>query len=192
MDGLAKPVKKRGEAFGPFAKCVRGRRDGFDEHPDATTERYGEEQQSDVAAEEAYKLREGASPTDLQRENKEDTSGESCGADDFPQRLPRTESGAPPVESAIPTEHRPCARAKARGDGSFAAGFPIAQLKRFILVGFHPDDHFFVDIHFPAAVEAKAKRIVRFGDDQSANGNQRFSRFDLQNHFAAQPIGVSI
>ena len=56
-----------------------------------------------------------------------------------------------------------------RRDWSFVAGFPVAELESFIIVRFHSQNHFFVNIDFPA----KTERIIRFVDDQSTKGNQR-------------------
>jgi hypothetical protein len=40
-----------------------------------------------------------------------------------------------------------------------------------IIVRFHSQNHFFVDVHFLTSVEAKTERIIRFLDDQSTERN---------------------
>ena len=141
----------------------------IDEHPHATTQRYGAEHQSQVAANELSKMSDGSRRTHVQGQNKQDTSSQSCGDDGRPPQLPRKMFGPPTVEDTIPTEHRHGVRT--RRVWSFVAGFAATQLESFTIVRFHSQNHFFEDIHFPVSVEAKTEGIIRFVDDQSTKGN---------------------
>jgi hypothetical protein len=168
---------------------MRLRPDRIDEYPHATTQRYRAEHQSQVAANELGKMSAGSRRTHVQGQDKQDASSQSCGDDGRPPQLPRKMFAPPTVENTIPTEHRHGVRACRVW--SFVAGVPDTQLESFIIVRFHSQNHFFVNIHVPAAVEAKTERIIRFADDQSSEGNQRFLNFDLQNYLTTQPIRVS-
>jgi hypothetical protein len=74
--------------------------------------------------------------------------------------------------------------------GALFEGSPIIQRENFTIGRFHSQNHFFVNIHIPASIEAKPERIVRLADNQSAERNSRFPSFDLQNYLATQPIRV--